>query len=165
MIKLQSNPTDEQSDEVLAARAAYEALPLEGQQKIVETLAYQNLIDAEEYLDITSDDFVKAYLQDLSIVARSVKTASGNIKVTINADVQPILDAGYTVEYKFYRSTKPRSNYGTARMIKTENVYTNTTGTKGVRYYYKAMIQVKDADGNIVATTPLSQCKYACRVK
>ena len=165
MIKLPANPTAAQRDEVLAARAAYEALPLEGQKEIVETLAYQNLIDAEEYLDITSDDFVKAYLQDLSIVARSVKTASGNIKVTINADVQPILDAGYTVEYKFYRSTKPRSNYGTARMIKTENVYTNTTGTKGVRYYYKAMIQVKDADGNIVATTPLSQCKYACRVK
>ena len=165
MIQLPVNPTAAQRDEVLAARAAYEALSLEEKARIVGSLAYDNLIDAEEYLGISSDDFVKAYLQDLSIVARSVKTASGNIKVTINADVQPILDAGYTVEYKFYRSTKPRSNYGTARMIKTENVYTNTTGTKGVRYYYKAMIQVKDADGNIVATTPLSQCKYACRVK
>ena len=165
MVKLPVNPTAAERAQVEAARAAYEALSLEEKARIVETLAYDNLIDAEEYLGISSDDFVKAYLQDLSIVARSVKTASGNIKVTINADVQPILDAGYTVEYKFYRSTKPRSNYGTARMIKTENVYTNTTGTKGVRYYYKAMIQVKDADGNIVATTPLSQCKYACRVK
>ena len=141
MIQLPVNPTAAQRDEVLAARAAYEALSLEEKARIVGSLAYDNLIDAEEYLGISSDDFVKAYLQDLSIVARSVKTASGNIKVTINADVQPILDAGYTVEYKFYRSTKPRSNYGTARMIKTENVYTNTTGTKGVRYYYKAMIQ------------------------
>ena len=165
MVKLPVNPTAAERAQVEAARAAYEALSLEEKARIVGTLAYDNLIDAEEYLGISSDDFVKAYLQDLSIVARSVKTASGNIKVTINADVQPILDAGYTVEYKFYRSTKPRSNYGTARMIKTENVYTNTTGTKGVRYYYKAMIQVKDADGNIVATTPLSQCKYACRVK
>ena len=147
---------------VRAAREAYDALTI-FQKATVGAVYYDKLIDCEKLA--YSEDFIKAYLQDLSIVARSVKTAKGSIKVTINADVQPILDAGYTVEYKFYRSTKPRANYGTARMVKTENVYTNTTGTKGVRYYYKAMIQVKDAEGNIVATTPLSQCKYACRIK
>lgn len=147
---------------VRAAREAYDALTI-FQKAAVGAVYYDKLIDCEKLA--YSEDFIKAYLQDLSIVARSVKTAKGSIKVTINADVQPILDAGYTVEYKFYRSTKPRSSYGKARMVKTENVYTNTTGTKGVRYYYKAMIQVKDAEGNIVATTPLSQCKYACRVK
>lgn len=167
------NITEDDKAQVIAAREAYDAFveewtdyrePYNAAAKVTNfrTLA---LAEATLGLNDNTEENIKAYLQDLSIVARSVKTASGNIKVTINADVQPILDAGYTVEYKFYRSTKPRSNYGTARMIKTENVYTNTTGTKGVRYYYKAMIQVKDADGNIVATTPLSQCKYACRVK
>lgn len=148
--------------EIKAAQEAFNALKLESKLSFNDEL-FAKLTEA--VAGIADDDFVKSYLQNLSIVARSVKTASGNIKVTINADVQELKDAGYTVEYKFYRSTKPRSNYGKARMIKTENVYTNTTGTKGVRYYYKAMIQVKDADGNIVATTPLSQCKYACRVK
>ena len=158
--------TGASSTEVKAAVDAFNALGRDGRDALYHSYAraYSKLIDLQK-LVLGSDEFVKAYLQDLSIVARSVKTASGNIKVTINADVQPILDAGYTVEYKFYRSTKPRSNYGKARMIKTENVYTNTSGTKGVRYYYKAMIQVKDAEGNIVATTPLSQCKYACRIK
>ena len=150
--------------EVQAAADAYDALT-GSQQRAVKAALGEAFLYKLEIIQQVKDENVKAYLQDLSIVARSVKTANGNIKVTINADVQPILDAGYTVEYKFYRSTKPRSNYGTARMIKTENVYTNTSGTKGVRYYYKAMIQVKDADGNIIATTPLSQCKYACRVK
>ena len=148
--------------EIKAAQEAFDALKLESKLSFNDEL-FAKLTEA--VAGIADDDFVKSYLQNLSIVARSVKTSSGNIKVTINADVQELKDAGYTVEYKFYRSTKPRSNYGKARMVKTDNVYTNTTGTKGVRYYYKAMIQVKDADGNIVATTPLSQCKYACRVK
>ena len=69
----------------------------------------------------------KAYVQDLKIKARSAKTSKG-VKVTVSADVESLLDGGFTVEYKFYRSTKSNAKYGT-----------------------------------VVATTPLTQCLYACR--
>ena len=104
----------------------------------------------------------KAYVQDLKIKARSAKTSKG-IKVTVSADVQSLLNDGFTVEYKFYRSTKSNAKYGTAKIVKTENTYLNTAGTKGTKYYYKAKLVVKDKNGTVVATTPLTQCLYACR--
>ena len=109
-----------------------------------------------------SESEAKAYVQDLKIKARSVKTSKG-VKVTINADVQSLLDGGFTVEYKFYRSTKSNKNFGTAKIVKTENTYLNTSGTKGTKYYYKAKLVVKNAKGEVVATTPLTQCLYASR--
>ena len=39
-------------------------------------------------------------------MARSAKTAKKNIKVVVKGDLKAIIDAGYTVKYKFYRSTK-----------------------------------------------------------
>ena len=122
------------------------------------------LLAAEDALKelINPDEAAKAYVQDLSIKARSTKTSKG-VKVTIKADVQELLDAGYTVEYKFYRSTKSNKNFGTAKVTKTENTYLNTAGTKGTRYYYKAKLVVKNAAGEVVATTPLTQCLYATR--
>ena len=41
--------------------------------------------------------------------------------------------------------------------------YTNTAGKKGVKYYYKAKLVVKNAAGEVVAESPLKQCTYACR--
>ena len=123
---------------------------------------YAKLIALENTIEITTDENAKAYVQDLSIKARSTKTSKG-VKVTIKADVQPLLDAGYTVEYKFYRSTKSNAKFGTAKVVKAENTYLNTSGKKGTRYYYKAKLVVKNAEGEVVATTPLTQCLYATR--
>ena len=41
--------------------------------------------------------------------------------------------------------------------------YTDTKGTDGKMYYYKAKVVVKDAAGTVVGTTALTQCKYAVR--
>ena len=106
------------------------------------------------------DAEAKAYVQDLAIAARTVKSGK-KVKVTINADVQTLLDNGFTVEYKFYKSTKKSSGYKNT-VNKTTNTYTNTNPVKG-KNYYKVKLVVKNADGEIVATTPLTQCKYGVR--
>lgn len=112
-----------------------------------------------------------SYLADLKVVARSEKTAKGNVKVTVTSvtdadgndvDLSELKAQGYTVEYKFYRSVKKASKYkATLSKQLGDNTYTNTTGEKGTKYYYKARIVVKDGNGIVVGQTELKQCKYA----
>lgn len=181
-IPVNANLTDASKDKVEAARALYDAYVAEYTDYedyeynytvtttedgfVADDFDYAALAKAETLLGITAtekaDENAKAYVQDLSIKARSTKTSKG-IKVTINANVQPLLDAGFTVEYKFYRSTKSNKNYGTAKITKTENTYLNTSGKKGTKYFYKVKLVVKNAAGEVVATTPLTQCLYATR--
>ena len=163
MIALPANPTSADKAQVEAARAAYEALSLEGKSQIVGTKAYDNLIDAEEALEINiafGDAEAKAYVQDLAVTVRTAKVGK-KVKVTVNADVQTLVDNGYTVTYKFYKSTKKGSGYKNT-VNKTTNTYTNTNPVKG-KNYYKVKLVVKNADGTVVATTPLTQCKYGVR--
>ncbi len=104
---------------------------------------------------------------DLSLKARSSKTAKGNIKVKVitNADdIKALEDLGYTVKYKFYRSTKKASGYK-AKVESAGKTYTNTTGKKGTRYYYKTRMMVYDSEGTLIAKSALTQCKYAVRVR
>ena len=145
---------------VKVALDAYNALSM-GQKQDVDRKMTDKLEDMVKYTTL-DDENAKAYVQDLSIKARSTKTSKG-VKVTIKADVQELLDNGYTVEYKFYRSTKSNKNFGKAMITKTEGTYTNTKGVKGTKYYYKAKLVVKNAAGEVVATTPLTQCLYATR--
>ena len=48
---------------------------------------------------------------------------------------------------------------------KPSKTYTNTTGKKGTKYYYKARVMVYDAEGMPVAKSALTQCKYAARTR
>ena len=110
---------------------------------------------------------VEEKVGDLSLKARSAKTEKGSIKVTLTVDdeaIKAIEDLGYTVKYKFYRSTEKSASYKAA-LEKTEKTYTNTTGKKGTRYYYKARVMVYDAQGELIAKSELKQCGYACRIK
>ncbi len=147
--------------QIAEARDAFNALSIYEKDRFIAgyNLYYDKLSQVEEFAELDA----KAYVQDLSIKARSTKTSKG-VKVTIKADVQTLLDAGYKVEYKFYRSTKSNKNFGTAKVTKTTNTYLNTSGVKGTKYYYKAKLVVKNAAGEVVATTPLTQCLYATRV-
>lgn len=106
------------------------------------------------------DAEAKAYVQDLAIAVRTAKSGK-KVKVTAKADVQTLVDNGYTVTYKFYKSTKKGSGYKNT-VNKTTNTYTNTNPVKG-KNYYKVKLVVKNADGAVVATTPLTQCKYGVR--
>lgn len=132
--------------------SAYALLPAEEAAKV---FAKQDAQKAEELT------------KDLKLKARSVKTGKGNIKVTLTVtkgDVKAIEKLGYTVKYKFYRSTSKASKY-TAKAEKSQKTYINTTGKKGSRYYYKAKVMVYDSQGELVAKTELKQCLYAVRIK
>ena len=111
---------------------------------------------------------IKELVSDMSLKARSSKTSKKNIKVTLTVDddtaaaIKEIKSMGYTVKYKYYRSTRKDSKYQ-ARITKTTKSFINTAGKKGTKYYYKARIQIYDKDGNLVAQTLLTQCKYSVR--
>lgn len=112
---------------------------------------------------------VKELINKLTLTARSEKTAKKSIKVTLKSDAQSdaaikeLKGLGYTVKYRFYRSTKKSSGYK-AMLTKTSKNYVNTSGVKGTKYYYKVQLRVYDENGKLVAKTALKQCKYACRI-
>ena len=128
------------------------------------------LVDAEELGLKTEEPQVdaKALTAKLTPVARSAKTAKKNVKVTVSLDkqdkamIKELKDAGYTVKYRFYRSTKKAAGYKAAVTKKTAS-YTNTGGKKGTKYYYKVQVRVYDENGKLTAKTALKQCKYASR--
>ena len=128
------------------------------------------LVDAEELgLEVEEPQVdAKALTAKLTPVARSAKTAKKNVKVTVSLDkqdkaiIKELKDAGYTVKYRFYRSTKKAAGYKAAVTKKTAS-YTNTSGKKGTKYYYKVQVRVYDANGKLAAKTALKQCRYASR--
>ena len=91
-----------------------------------------------------------------------------NVKVTTRLDKQDkeiisqLKDAGYTVKYRFYRSTKKAAGYKAA-VTKKASTYTSTSGKKGTKYFYKVQVRVYDASGKLAAKTALKQCRYASR--
>ena len=110
----------------------------------------------------------KSIVKDMKLVARSSKTAKKNIKAVLKsnaktkASVQELKELGFTVKYRFYRSTKKASSYKSTVTKKTA-AYTNTSGKKGTKYFYKVQVRVYDENGKLIAKTALKQCKYASR--
>lgn len=112
---------------------------------------------------------IKGQLKQLNFAARSVRTKKNNVIVRLKLDerqkeiLKQIEAAGYNVKYHFYRSEVKNNKYQSRLRTEGER-YVNTAGKYGKSYYYKARIQVYDADGKLVAKTALTQCKYASRV-
>ena len=110
----------------------------------------------------------KSIVKNMKLVARSSKTAKKNIKAVlksdakVNASIKELKDLGFTVKYRFYRSTKKAAGYKAAVTKKTAS-YTNTSGKKGTKYFYKVQVRVYDENGKLIAKTALKQCKYASR--
>ena len=133
------------------------------------------LVDAVEAGLVKTDDSndkvkeAKSIVSKMNLTAVSSKTAKKNVKVTVtmnkktSSDIKALKKLGYTVKYRFYRSTKKSAGYK-SKITKTTNTYTNTTGKKGTRYYYKAQVRVYDSKGKLITTTALKQCSYACRI-
>ena len=109
------------------------------------------------------DKAAKEAAGELVLTARSAKLKNGSVKVMLKGDLKAITDAGYTVKYKFYRSTKKSAGYK-AVLTKKAPTYVNTYGKQGTMYYYKAKVMIYDKEGNFVAQTALKQCKYANRL-
>ncbi len=110
----------------------------------------------------------KSITADMKLVARSSKTAKKNIKAILKSDakikasIQELKDLGFTVKYRFYRSTKKAASYKST-VTKEAATYTNTSGKKSTKYFYKVQVRVYDENGKLVAKTALKQCKYATR--
>ena len=110
----------------------------------------------------------KSIVKNMKLVARSSKTAKKNIKAVlkndakVKASIKELKDLGFTVKYRFYRSTKKVASYKSTVTKKTAT-YTNTSGKKGTKYFYKVQVRVYDENGKLVAKTALKQCKYASR--
>ena len=129
------------------------------------------IVDADEVgLDAAEEPAVdaKALASKLTPAARSAKTAKKNVKVTTSLDKQDkeiisqLKDAGYTVKYRFYRSTKKAAGYKST-VTKKNATYTSTSGKKGTKYFYKVQVRVYDASGKLAAKTALKQCRCASR--
>ena len=110
----------------------------------------------------------KSIVKSMKLVARSSKTTKKNIKAVLKSDakvkasIKELKDLGFTVKYRFYRSTKKAAGYKAA-VTKMTASYTNTSGKKGTKYFYKVQVRVYDENGKLVANTALKQCKYASR--
>ncbi len=125
---------------------------------------------AEEPTDNTAANIAKAksITADMKLIARSSKTAKKNIKAVLKSDakvkasVAELSDLGFTVKYRFYRSTKKAASYKST-VTKRVASYTNTAGKKNAKYFYKVQVRVYDENGKLVAKTALKQCKYAAR--
>ena len=110
----------------------------------------------------------KSIVKDMKLVARSSKTAKKNVKAVLKSDakvkasIKELKDLGFTVKYRFYRSTKKSASYKST-VTKNTAVYTNTSGKMGTKYFYKVQVRVYDENGKLIAKTALKQCKYAAR--
>jgi len=102
-------------------------------------------------------------LDGISSKASAAYTSKGKTKITATltasqkSELKAYKEAGYTVKYKFYRSTKKGSGY---KLLKTttSTSYTVTSGTKGKTYYYKTVVSVYDGK-TLVDSTKLKNAK------
>ena len=116
---------------------------------------------AKDEADKVIAEQLNTLIKEVNLKVRTSKTSKKNIKAVVSGDVTALTDAGYTVKYKFYKSTKKASKY-TAAKTKDTNTYINTAGKKGTKYYYKAKALVYDGD-KLAGQTVLTQCKYGVR--
>lgn len=99
------------------------------------------------------DTAAKALAKDVKLKVSSAKLVKGT-KITAKAssgDLKAIKNLGYNVTYKYYRSTKKTSGYVLMKESKY-STYKNTSGKKGTKYYYKALIEITDACGDVIYT-------------
>lgn len=123
--------------------------------------------DAEKEISAQKQARVKALLQDVKLQVKTTKTSKKSVKAQVSVKnnktaIKELKAMGYTVKYRFYRSTKKASGY---KALKTKSVstFTNTKGVKGTRYYYKARVFVYDGK-TLVAKSTLKQCSYGTRI-
>ncbi len=132
------------------------------------TFAVVEKTDAEKIIDKQNADKINSLIREAKLKATTSKTTKKSIKVKItgvknsNSLIKEAKAMGYTVKYKFYRSTNKASKYKAVK-TKDTDTYINTAGKKGTRYYYKAKVLVYDGK-TLIAQTELKQCGYGSRI-
>ena len=130
------------------------------------TFAVVDKDEAERLIKEQNAAHVKELMQSAKFKVTTTKTSKKTVKVQVTAKssktlLSDIKSLGYTVKYEFYRSAKKTAGY---KVIKTKaaNTFTNTKGTKGTKYYYKARVLVYDGK-KLVAKSALRQCGWGSR--
>ena len=122
--------------------------------------------DAEKIIEQQNLDKVNSLIKEAKLKAATSKTSKKNVKIKVsvknsNSLIKEAKAMGYTVKYKFYRSTKKSSKYA-VKATKKGSTYINTKGKKGTKYYYKARVLVYDGK-KLIAQTELKKCSYGAR--
>ena len=131
------------------------------------TFAVVEKADTEKIIEKQNLDKVNSLIKEAKLKATTSKTAKKSIKVKIgeaknsNSLIKEAKAMGYTVKYKFYKSTRKASKYKAVK-TKDTDTYINTVGKKGTKYYYKAKVLVYDGN-KLIAQTELKQCSYGVR--
>ncbi len=92
----------------------------------------------------------------MKLVARSSKTAKKNIKAVLKSDaktkasIKELKDLGFTVKYASIARRRKQSSYKSTVTKKTAS-YANTSGKKGMKYFYKVQVRVYDENGKLIA--------------
>lgn len=121
---------------------------------------------ADKTIDKQNADKIESLIKEAKLKAATSKTSKKNVKIKVsvknnNSLIKEAKAMGYTVKYKFYKSTKKASKYKAVK-TKASNTFINTGGKKGTKYYYKAKVLVYDGK-KPVAQTALKQCSCSCR--
>ena len=131
------------------------------------TFAVVEKADAEKIIEKQNLDKINSLIKEAKLKAITSKTAKKSIKVKIGEAksskslIKEAKAMGYTVKYKFYKSTRKASKYKAVK-TKDTDTYINTVGKKGTKYYYKAKVLVYDGN-KLIAQTELKQCSYGVR--
>lgn len=118
---------------------------------------------------LSSRKEAKKIVSKLRLTTTVSKTKQQSVKLQMKQSsktrkqIKALQSLGYSVKYRFYRSTKKRQGYQRLATKKT-NAYTVVKGKKGTRYYYKTQLCVYDKEGKLIAKTALKQSKYAEKV-
>ena len=107
---------------------------------------------------------LKKMISDVKIKMSTKKTAKGNIRVSAKVDIKALRNAGYNVKYKFYRSTKAKSNYKVVK-VKASNSFIDSKIKKGNKYYYKVKLMVYDENNKLAGSTALKKSPHSKAVK
>ena len=131
------------------------------------TFAVVDKDEAEQLIQKQNAAHVKELMQNAKFKVTTTKTSKKSVKVQVTAKnnktlISDIKSMGYTVKYQFYRSTKKSAGY---KLLKTKatSTFTNTKGSKGTKYYYKARVLIYDGK-TLIAKSGLKECSWGSRV-
>ena len=131
------------------------------------TFAVVDKDEAEQLIQKQNAAHVKELMQKAKFKVTTTKTSKKSVKVQVTAKtsktlISDIKSLGYTVKYQFYRSIKKSAGYKLLK-TKTTSTFTNTKGSKGTKYYYKARVLIYDGK-TLIAKSGLKECSWGSRV-
>lgn len=127
---------------------------------------YNDSLWSVETYHIGDTEDIKSKASGIRLKVTTSKTSKGiKVKVTETTALIPeIIESGYEVRYRFYRSDySSKSGFELLKEKKSPS-FKNTSGKKGRKYYYKCEVQILDGyDGTVIFTSKLGNCRAGVR--